>query len=500
MMRDLSMAICVLLAILMITSCNRSPNSAPANSSPGAQGATGDVSSSSADKIYKDRLLTTPGSPEVVAKGLEADGYQLGVSAYTWGYPLVRMETVMRDYVDVPNPKQATSYRGPLNQIGWATALATPAAKDMPSANNDTVYMSAVVDLTEPYVLSVPDTHDRYYVVDVFDMYQELEHYIGRRATGTKAGSFAIVPPGWKGTIPAGLTRYDVSTEKVWLWGRIRVLQGESIEPVLALQNQFKLVPLSTYEHKGSTRPRTETLPPLPAIKDGQMAFLEYLAFALKYNPVKPADQALFAQFSRIGLTKDGFDPTKMQPDTRRGLIRGLADGPSVAVASLTSTASKRNGWDWVTGLDSFGFNYPLRAVVAGPYLGGNGEKEAMYPIRYTDADGKTLNGSNRYTIRFEKEPPVNAFWSLTIYNASDKMLVENPIQRYKVGTDTQGLVRAADGSITIPVQADKPTGENAANWLPAPKGDFYFLLRLYQPNDGILSGEYKLPQVNKVP
>ena len=227
------------------------------------------------------------------------------------------------------------------------------------------------------------------------------------------------------------------------------------------------------------------------------MAFMEYLAFALKHNPVKSADQALFAQFSRIGLTKNGFDPKGMQPDTRKGLIRGLADGPSVAVASLTSTASKRSGWDWVTGLDSFGYNYPLRAVVAGPYLGGNGEKEAMYPIRYTDSEGKTLSGSHSYTIRFETEPPVNAFWSLTIHNANDKMLVENPIQRYRVGTDTKGLVKGTRGSITIPIQKERPTGADAANWLPAPTGDFYLLLRLYQPGEAILSGEYQLPQVN---
>jgi hypothetical protein len=122
-----------------------------------------------------------------------------------------------------------------------------------------------------------------------------------------------------------------------------------------------------------------------------------------------------------------------------------------------------------------------------------------MYPIRYTDADGKTLSGGNKYIVKFDKEPPVNAFWSLTMYNAGDKMLVDNPIQRYKVGSDTKGLIRAPDGSITIPIQNDKPTS-NAENWLPAPKGDFYLLLRLYQPSDEILNGTYQLQQVNRVP
>jgi hypothetical protein len=121
-----------------------------------------------------------------------------------------------------------------------------------------------------------------------------------------------------------------------------------------------------------------------------------------------------------------------------------------------------------------------------------------MYPTRYTDADGSPLSGANRYVVRLASARPVNAFWSLTIYNASDKMLVENPINRYKVGTDTQGLVKGSDGSISIPIQAEKPTGENATNWLPAPKGGFYLILRLYQPTDAILNGTYALPQVTR--
>jgi hypothetical protein len=161
-----------------------------------------------------DLLLTTPATPDIVQKGMEADGYSLAISAYSWGYPLVRMERVVREYITVPSPKPDTSYRAGLNQIGWATSLASPSAKDMPTANNDTYYMSAVLDLSEPYVLTVPDTHDRYYVVDVFNMWQELEHYVGRRTTGTKAGKYVLVPPGWRGELPKDAKRLDVSTKK----------------------------------------------------------------------------------------------------------------------------------------------------------------------------------------------------------------------------------------------------------------------------------------------
>ena len=444
---------------------------------------------------FPDKLLSTPGTPDVVEKGMEVDGYQLAVSAYSWGYPLVRMERVMREYTDVPSPKPATSYRAPLNTIGWATELASPQAKDMPTANNDTYYMNAVLKLDEPWILTVPDTHDRYYVIDVFNMYQELQHYIGRRATGTKAGKFALVPPGWKGKLPAGVKRLDVSTDKIWLWGRLRVVPGETPAQLQALQKQFKIAPLSAAgaaEH----RPGKQSLPPLASIDNDELGFLTHLGQVVKSNPIRTEDVALFAQFARIGLTKSGFDPSKLNPAVRKGIVRGLEDAPSVAVASLASTSSKRNGWDWVTGLDSFGYNYPLRAVVAGPYLGGNGEKEAMYPIRYTDSEGQALSGSNRYTLKFDTLPPVNAFWSLTMYNADDKMLVANEIQRYKVGSDTAGLTKAKDGSLTIPIQREKPTGADAANWLPAPQGAFYVILRMYQPNGDILSGKWQIPDL----
>jgi hypothetical protein len=439
-----------------------------------------------------DALLTTPATPEVIARGLEADGYQLGVSAYTWGYPLVRMERVVRSYSDVSSGVPATSYRASVNKIGWARELATPSAKDMPTANNDTFYMSAVVDLDEPYVLSVPDTADRYYVVNVFNMWQELEHYIGRRTTGTKAARYVLVPPGWTGAVPADATRLDVSTKKVWLWGRLRIAQGELADPVLALQKKFTLEPVS-----GNSK--SPELPSLPSTAGDDLGFFKQLAFALKSNAVRPADEALFAQFARMGVIKEGFDESKLSPEMQRGLAHALADGPAVAISSFASTATVRNGWNWVTGLDSFGFNYPLRAMIAGPYLGGNGEREAMYPIRYTDADSQTLNGANKYVVKLDKEPPVDGFWSLTMYNAADKMLVENPIGRYKVGTDTNGLKKATDGSITIAVQNEQPDPATDVNWLPAPKGDFYVILRLYQPTVAILDGTYQLPQMTRV-
>jgi len=444
---------------------------------------------------YPDALLTTSVTPAIVAQGAEADAYAQGIQAYVWGYPLVRMERVARQYTDVPANNPPTSYRAPLNEIGWARDLATAASKDMPTSNNDTFYMSAIVDLDQPYILSVPDTHDRYYVVDVFNMWQELEYYIGRRTTGTAAGSFALVPPGWKGELPPGVTRLDVATDTIWLWGRLRLTQGEDKAPVLALQKEFRLTPLSAFGN-ADAKPRAAVLPPPPDIASDELGFFTQLGAAVRANPIKPADEALFAQFARIGLTRDGFDASKLSPERRKGLLRALQDGPSVAISAFQSAAVQRNGWSWATGLDDFGFDYPLRALVSGPYLGGQGEKEAMYPLRYTDSAGKVLTGENAYTIKFASAPPVDAFWSLTVYNADDKLLVDNPIGRYKVGSDTQGLAAAADGSITIPLRHAAPDGDAAKNWLPTPAGPFYLVLRLYQPRAEVLKGEYRLPEV----
>lgn len=447
---------------------------------------------------YPDALLSTAGTPDNIAKGQEVDAYALGVMAYAWGYPLVRMERVARDYVDVPNPKPATSYRAPLNQIGWARELASPSALDMPTANNDTAYLSSVVDLSHgPFVLSVPDTHDRYYVVDVFDMWQELEHYIGRRVTGTKAGRFVFVPPAWKGSIPPGIKRLDVSTNKIWLWGRIRISPSDNLNAVHALQDAFDLRPLSALGNTG-WKPGSATLPPLPEIGSDPLGFYTQLGAALQWNAIKPADKALAAQFERIGLTSKGFDPSKLSDAQRSGLQRAIQDAPLVAVAAVSQSSEKRQGWDYVRGLDSFGYNYPLRAVVAGPYLGGQGEKEAVYPIRYTDSAGSPLNGENEYLVRLSPEPPNDAFWSLTIYDAKTKMLVENPLSRYKVGSDTPGLIKDANGNVPIRVSARRPA-DDKSNWLPAPDGPFYVILRIYQPKQAVIDGSYKLPQFEKV-
>jgi hypothetical protein len=444
----------------------------------------------------KDPVIEIPGTPEVQKLGDYYAAKTIGILAYQWGYAPVRMEETMREYVKVPNPKPTTSYRAPLNQIGWARTLPTAADADMPTANNDTFYLSAVVDLTEPMVLITPDTKDRYYVVDVFDMYQNLLSYIGRRETGTKPGKFAIIPPGWKGPIPKGVTKViTATTPKVWLWGRLAIKEGDNIDELHKLQDGFKLV--SQTEFNGGSAKDNYNLTPFPQInaKDS-LAFYKKLAFAMSQNPIPELDKAFAGQFEKIGLTPGKFDPSKLNKEQLRGLYDATLEAPLTVIASVQSAAAVVNGWQWVTKLDNFGYDYALRSMVAGPYLGGQGEKEALYPIRYTDSENNALNGKNTYKMKFDKEPPVNAFWSLTMYDANNKLLVKNELNRYKISNDIKGFVKKPDGSFEVTISNAKPS--NTDNWLPAPNGVFYMILRLYQPTDEVLSGKYKIPQVIK--
>ena len=445
-----------------------------------------------------DPVISVAPNAQIGQMGSYYDAKSVGTLAYQWGYAMVRMEQAMRDYVDVPNPKPATSYRAPLNEIGWAKRLPTAADKDMPTANNDTYYMSAVVDLTEPYILETPDTDDRYFVVNVFDMYHTLTEYIGKRNTGTKAQTIALVPPGWGGDLPDNVTTVvHVKTPKAWLWGRIHVLEGENLKKVHKLQDKFSLKTLSEFNGI-SAAGKTTTLPEMPKYPvSDTLRFYKYLAFAMSQNPVLEEDKSLVGQFERIGIKDGKFDETVLSEAQLKGLKEAAIEGPLSILATMYSSSFVNNGWNVALKLDNYGFDYGFRSLIAGPYLGGQGEKEAMYPIRFIDSDNQPVTGTNSYKIHFDKEPPVNSFWSLTLYDANNKLFCDNELDRYKFSRESKGLKMNKDGSFDIIIQNEKP--ENTINWLPAPEGGFYLILRMYEPHEEVINLQYKLPQLVKV-
>lgn len=438
-------------------------------------------------QAQNDPVINTPATAKVIAQGLKAEAKAIGVIAYQWGYPLVRMEEVIRTYTTLTAKENKSSYRAPVNTIGWARQLPSPQDTDMPTANNDTYYMSAVLVLNEPYIVSVPDTHDRYYVIDIFDMYHNLVDYIGRRTTGTQKGEFLIVPPQWDGVVPQGITKViRPKTDKVWLWGRIAISEGEESKTVHQLQDQFSVKIL-----KGTATPLS-----LWKNHDGDLAFFYNLAQAVKQNKVPEDEKAIIGLFEKIGIKNGTFNPATLHPMQLEGLKEALLEAPLTIVANTATAGESRNGWMWVSDLDNFGYNFGLRALVSGPYLGGQGEKEAMYPIRYVDHENKILTGKNSYTLRFETMPDVDAFWSVTVYDAKTKMLIENPINRYKISSTTPAIKYSKNGGLDITLSHKKPAEK--ANWLPIPDGDFYLLLRLYQPGEKVLNGSYQLPIILK--
>ena len=433
---------------------------------------------------------------------LNQESYILATNAYLWGSTLVRMEQIARQYTDMSQPQNDTSYRAPLNHFGHARRLPTDQDTDMPTANRDTLYSSAVVDVSkEPMILSTPDVDNRYFVIDMFDMWHNLFKYVGTRATGDNAQEIMIVPPHWQGDIPKGIAVVEAPTTKVWLWGRTQVFGEKDYPAVHTIQDQYKLTPLSRYISQDPSNFISPALSARAGKTDDPLRFYEELGAYLKTNPIPERQQALLGQFNKIGLSKDGFDRSKLTPSMKIQLEKAVKDGQQI-VANQTSnpvTMKMKDGWYYSFVLDQFGDDNALRSLISHPYLGGQGAKEAMYPITYTDAKGQLLSGNTQYTMHFKDEPPVGSFWSVTVYDAKNKMLISNDIRRFNINDQTP-IQKNKDGSFDLVLSHKKPTdSKQLANWLPTAEGNFYAITRLYIPSQDILDMKWTVPPINPI-
>lgn len=450
--------------------------------------------------------VQAPGGQALEANALnssiENDSYTIGVQAYIYGLAPVIMQRTEELFTTTPGPGHA-----PVNQFGCVTELATPTNSIIVSPNADTLYSSAWLELgPEPVILHVPDTGGRYYVMQLLDAYTNTFNSVGRRTTGTGEGNYAIVGPDWNGSLPAGVSEIRSPTDTVWIVGRILVNGYDDLSNATALQSQFTLTPVSRLGSspapaQNQTLADFKRYAPAPDAQE-ELAFFEDLRVALLNNPPPKDEAALMSLFGNIGLrqttTPYGSD---LDPAIVRGLTRALKDGQQIGTEAWTNAPAKKiNGWTFMTNIGKYGTDYLTRAAVAEGGLGANLPEEAVYPKAQTDSDGTPLNGGSRYVMHFANGnlPPVDAFWSLTAYNASTYMLVPNPIFRYAIGDRTQGLQYNPDGSLDIYIQADAPEGKES-NWLPAPEGNFYLILRMYQPKPDVLGGTYQIPPVRKV-
>ncbi|MGG4446387.1 DUF1254 domain-containing protein [Brevibacillus porteri] len=414
--------------------------------------------------------------------------YSLGIQAYIYGYPLVTLEKKKRS---------ALQDKRPLNQFFHLQALPAADYRGVVSPNHDTLYSAAYLDLTQgPLVLHVPDFGKRYYTIQLMDAWTNSFDYIGTRTTGTKEGKFLIVGPNWKGDLPANRKVINSPTNTVLAGGRILIDGETDIPNVTALQKQMTITPLVQSTKISSSSNASA------AILDEKdpLSFFRLLTSSMKSNQPASADEAHVKQFEHIGITPtDDFDETTLDETTLAGLRRAVKDGEEIIAMASAVKGQGQNTWSLNLDYGTYGVDYLKRAVVARTAFGANIPSESVYQRTDVDCDGNPLSGENRYVIRFSKDnlPPVDAFWSLTLYGA-DYYFVPNRLNRYAIGDRTRELKYNADGSLDIYLQKDPPAGKES-NWLPTPAGDFNLMLRLYLPKPIVLEGNYEIPTVQKV-
>lgn len=438
-----------------------------------------------------------------VAEGLE--DFWIATDAYIYGYPLVTMEMTRRV---VTNVAEAKGTRAPMGHIIKLRQYPDATFRDVTAPNADTLYTTAFFDVgKEPYVLSVPDMKDRYFLLPMLDGWTTVFAVPGKRTTGTGPQTYAITGPGWSGTLPEGVTQYKSPTSIVWLLGRIYCTgTPEDYAEVHALQDAFKLVPLSAYgkEYKAPPGKVNPSIDMKTAVRDqvNKLSAVEYftlLAELMKSNPPSDADAPALERFAQIGLVpgKD-FDASKLSADFR-GRIPGIAFDRIMLQFKVNSEVKDINGWAFTTKTGEYGTDYLMRALVTAIGLGANLPQDAVYPTSQKDAHHAAYDGKNKYVIHFDKgqAPPVAGFWSITMYD-QNYFFVANPINRYSI-SPRQDLKYNADGSFDLYLQHKSPGADKESNWLPAPAGKFILMMRLYWPNEkdpSIIDGSWKIPPV----
>lgn len=427
--------------------------------------------------------------------------------AYTFGFPIVDNSRIQYAYfVDKQNPE----YKAPWNVLKNIPRVFTPADKAIQTANSDTPYSWIGLDLrTEPIVFTIPVIEKgRYWSLQLVDLYTHNFDYLGSRTTGNNGGSFMIAGPNWKGEKPKGITKViTCETEIASAQFRTQLFNVNDLKNVIKIQNQYIVKPLSAFLGQpapAQAKPINFIKPLSPEKQKTSAEFFNNLNFALQFCPVHPSEKELRERFSKIGIEAGKvFDVSKLSPETKKSMEDGIKD----AWADLAVIKTKLETGELSTG-DGFGTreflknNYAFRMSAAALGIYGNTKEEALYPAYYTDRSGEKLDGKNRYTLRFSPNeyPPVNSFWSMTMYDQPASLLVANPINRYLLNSAMMSQFKKdKDGGVTFYIQAKSPGKDKESNWLPAPKGPFSIILRLYWPKEVALNGKWKQPPLNKI-
>lgn len=463
--------------------------------------------------LFSALALLIPSAP-VRAEKSALDAVPIGIEAYVYGYPLVTMEMTRRVMTNVEKPEGT---RAPMGQFVRMREYPDATFRDVTAPNADTLYTTAWIDVgNEPWVLSLPDANDRYYLFPMLDGWTNVFQVPGKRTTGTGAQKYAITGPGWKGKLPEGVTEYKSPTNLVWLLGRIYCTgTPEDYAAVHKLQDEISLVPLSAYG-KPYTPPAAKvdaSVDMKTAVRDQVDAlsaeeYFSLLADLMAKNPPAEADKPILEKMAKIGIVPGKpFDGSKLGPVAKDAfsLVPKIANEKIMLWMKegiAAGTMRLENGWIFTTKTGIYGTDYIQRALITAIGLGANRPQDAVYPT----SEGPTILGSytgeKKYVMHFPKGqlPPVKGFWSLTMYD-KDYFFVANPLNRYSI-SPRQDLKANADGSVDLYIQNESPGPDKESNWLPAPKDKFILMLRMYWPeetNPSILDSSWSIPKVEVV-
>jgi len=444
------------------------------------------------------------GSQSVGIDGVTAQQARgIAREAYLYGTPMVASYQTMHAFsIDKNNPQ----YKGPFNTVNNVARVFTPEDTAFVTPNADTPYTFAVLDLrAEPVVITVPAMEPRrYFVLQLMDLYTYNFAYIGSRSTGNGGGRFLVAGPRWQGKAPAGITKVIRSeTDLVNLVGRTQLFNAGDLPNVKRIQSRYKIQTLSAYRKQPTPAPAPAVdwiAPEPPAQMRSSLEFYNQLAFLLQFAPAHPSEQSLRERFASIGLEPGHeFDFNSMNPALRRALQEGMHDGQNDIDKNREALNGKTDGL--FGDRNTLKNDYLARATGTQVGIGGNSREEALYPVLENDSTGQPLDGRNKYTLRFAPRslPPVNAFWSMTMYRLPDQLLASNPLKRYLINSSMlPSLKRDRDGGITIYIQSESPGKGKESNWLPAPAGPFMVTLRYYWPKPALLEGKWTSPQIER--
>ncbi|GAA5236228.1 DUF1254 domain-containing protein [Verticiella sediminum] len=421
----------------------------------------------------------------------QRQAYSAAFQGWVWGYPLIEsLRTCYEGFTDAAGPADGRPH---INTFNHATRPSTHEDRWVVTPANDLIYSTSWLNLADgPVILGTPTPTGRYFVMALLDAHTNNWTNIGPRECGDGPARHAIVGPDWQGELPEGVREVRAPTDLVWVIGRILVDDADDLSAAQAFQQSFTLEPLSGKPGRlpASVRDYDASGDPL--------AFYANLARGLADFPVAEAERGLVAQLAPIGIRPGApFDAQALEPEVREAVAWAVEDARDF-IHSITRSKRARS-WGLSYRIGVYGFEYVTRAATAMKGLGALVGSEALYAMSDFDGDKRPLHGSNAYVLHFPagQLPPVDAFWSVTLYG-DDFYLIDNPIKRYALGDRTKGLEYNSDGSLTLYLQHEEPR-QGRSNWLPAPAGAFYLVLRLYHPRQEILDRSYRIPAVTRV-